>query len=210
MAEIANILFDFGNVIIDIDIPGATQRIGSLRNPDIEESKYSDYVHDLVRKYEVNAISTDGFINGVLRYAHNKVQARDVILAWNSMIIGIPEYRLEMLDQLRRNHNLYLLSNTNELHIEQVHHHLQRSHAIEDFESRYFDEVYYSHEIGERKPDDTCFRHVIENALITPRKTLFIDDTKANIEAALEMGFQVLHSPEEEEIAETLKLQGLY
>ncbi len=210
MAGVANILFDFGNVIIDIDIPGAIDRIAALRSPKVTEETYDREIRALVRKYEVDAISTDLFINGILKYADVKVQARDVITAWNSMLVAIPEYRLTMLETLKHNFGLYMLSNTNYLHIEWVHDHLRTTHHIEDFESRFFDVVYYSHLIKARKPDSEAFEHVIRDAMITPEKTLFIDDNEANIEAASALGFQTLLSPPEKDVAEDLKLLGLY
>jgi len=210
VADVSNILFDFGNIIIDIDIPGAIERIGSLKRNDVSEQDYDSHIRDLVRKYEVDAISTDLFINGILKLSDVKVQARDVIDAWNSMLVGIPAYRLTMLQQLRGKFGLFMLSNTNYMHIEWVHAHLKRDHDIHDFETRYFDEVYYSHLIKARKPDHGSFRLVAREAMITPSKTLFIDDNEENIAAADLLGFQTLLSPPEKDVAEDLKLMGLF
>ena len=210
MEDIANILFDFGNVIIDIDIDGAKQRIGAMRRPDVPEEEFEQHIYSLISKYEVDAISDSLFINGVLKYSKRDIQARDVIDAWNSMLVGIPPFRLQMLEQLRQNYSLFMLSNTNFMHIAWVHDHLERVHGVEDFEVRYFDEVYYSHLIKARKPNKDSFEYVAEDAMITPAKTLFIDDTEENIAAAAELGFQTLLSPSSVEIAETLKLMGMY
>lgn len=210
MTGVANILFDFGNVIIDIDIPGAIDRIAAFRSPKVSEETYDRELRKLVMKYEVDAISTDLFINGILKYTDHKVQARDVIMAWNSMLVTLPEYRLTMLESLKHEFGLFMLSNTNYLHIEWVHDHLRKTHHVEDFESRYFDVVYYSHLIKARKPDPEAFQYVIRDAMITPGKTLFIDDNEDNIAAASALGFQTLLSPPEKDVAEDLKLLGLY
>jgi len=210
LTGVANILFDFGNVIIDIDIPGAIDRIAAFRSPKVSEETYDRELRKLVRKYEVDAISTDLFINGILKYADVSVQARDVIVAWNSMLVSLPEYRLTMLERLKDRFGLFMLSNTNYLHIEWVHEYLRTTHHIEDFESRFFDVVYYSHLIKARKPDSKAFEYVIEDAMITPEKTLFIDDNEANIETASDLGFQTLLSPSDKDVAEDLKLLGLY
>ena len=151
MPDISNLLFDFGNVIIDIDIPGAIDRLGALKHPEVEDAEYDRQLRQLVRKYEVDAISTDLFINGVLKYAGHNVQALDVIKAWNSMLVDLPAYRLSMLEQLRSRFGLFMLSNTNYMHISWVHDHLRDAHQISDFEDRFFDEVYYSHLIKARK-----------------------------------------------------------
>jgi len=210
MNPVANILFDFGNVIIDIDSPGAFDRIAALRSPDLDEESYRKQIIDLAEKLEVDAISTETFIGGILNLAKPDIQADDVVDAWNSMLVGIPKYRFGMLDSLKQNFNLLMLSNTNALHIAWVHEHLESIHGINDFESRFFHDVYYSHKIKARKPQPEAFIHVIEESLITPEKTLFIDDVQEYLDAAAKLGFQTMLSPPEEEVAETLKILGYY
>ena len=208
--ETTNLLFDFGNVIIDIDIPHAIEQMVQLKSPKVSDEEYDKHVRDLIEKYEVDAISTDRFINGVLQKCHHTVQALDVITAWNSMLVGVPTFRLGMLRKLMERYNVYMLSNTNELHIEWVHKHLREAHGITNFESEYLHGVYYSHLIKARKPNEDAFQFVVDDAFITPARTLFVDDTMENIDAAANMGFQVHFSPPEEEIAEVLKLRGFY
>ena len=207
---ISNILFDFGNVIIDIDSPGAFDRIGAFKSVHLEHESFSKQVIDLAEKLEVDEITADNFIDGILRISSPDVERNDVIDAWNSMLIGIPEYRFGMLESLKQNFNLLMLSNTNQFHIAWVHAHLESIHGIHDFESRFFHDVYYSHEIKARKPDLESFRHVIEASFITAEKTVFIDDIQENLDAAARLGFQTMLSPPEDEIAETLKILGYY
>lgn len=210
MNPIANILFDFGNVIIDIDSLGAFDRIAAFRSPDLDEETYRKNIISLAEKLEVDAISTDAFVEGILNLASSGVVAKNVVDAWNSMLVGIPRYRLGMLESLKQNFNLLMLSNTNQLHIAWAHEHLESIHGINDFESRFFNDVYYSHEIKARKPDPRAFRHVAEQSMITPEKTLFIDDVQEYLDSAAKLGFQTMLSPPEEEIAETLKILGYY
>ncbi len=210
MNPIANILFDFGNVIIDIDSPGAFDRIAAFRSPELDEETYRKNVISLAEKLEVDDISTGTFVDGILSLATSGLEAKDVIDAWNSMLVGIPRYRLSMLESLKPNFNLMMLSNTNQLHIDWAHEHLESIHGILDFESRFFHDVYYSHEIKARKPEPEAFLHVAEHSMITPEKTLFIDDVQEYLDSAAKLGFQTMLSPPEEEIAETLKILGYY
>ena len=105
MNPVANILFDFGNVIIDIDSPGAFDRIAALRSPDIDEETYHKNIIDLAEKLEVDAISTDAFVAGILNLAASGIVEKNVVDAWNSMLVGIPRYRLGMLESLKQNFN---------------------------------------------------------------------------------------------------------
>ena len=204
--KIKNLLFDFGNVLIDIDIDGAYARLESLFRKDFKR----EVVEKAYLDFECGRISTDLFINAMLSQSEHKVQALDVIEAWNSMLIGIPEYRLDMLDKLRLNYNVYLLSNTNALHIEWVHRHLSHVHHVEDFEKQYFDHAYYSHLVGDRKPNASFFKFVSEDSYMTPALTLFIDDMQANIDAAHNLGFQTYLVKPGEEIALFLKEEGFF
>ncbi|HXR80324.1 MAG TPA: HAD family phosphatase [Saprospiraceae bacterium] len=201
-----NLLFDFGNVLIDLDIPLAYKRMRELLTKETGLEVFSE----ALVKYEMGKISTDIFINTLLSQCSPKVQALDIIEAWNSMLIGIPDYRLEMLTMLRPKYNLYLLSNTNELHMEWIHQYLQKKHGVPDFEKRYWDGVYYSHQVKDRKPHPSIYQYVIKNAPLDPSVTLFFDDMSDNLNAAREMGFGTHLVKEKEEIAEFLKVEGFY
>ena len=210
MKNVKNLLFDYGNVIIDIDIPTAFENIQNLYPETPKEEAWKKEFFELMKKYEVGQISTELFINGVLKNAKKKKQALDVIEAWNSMLVGIPQYRLIMLEALREKYNVVLLSNTNAMHIEWANKHLLEIHGVDNFEKRYFDDVYYSHVVGMRKPNPDIFKHVCSHSYLTPENTLFIDDMEENILAAKVLGFQVHLSPPEKEIAEYLKVEGYY
>ena len=201
-----NLLFDFGNVLIDLDIPLAYKRMRELFTKETGLEVFSE----ALVKYEMGKTSTDIFINTLLSQCSPKVQALDIIEAWNSMLIGIPDYRLEMLTMLRPKYNLYLLSNTNELHMEWIHQYLQKKHGVADFEKRYWDGVYYSHQVKDRKPHPSIYQYVIKNAPLDPSVTLFFDDMSDNLNAARELGFGTHLVKEKEEIAEFLKVEGFY
>ncbi len=204
--KIKNLLFDLGNVIIDIDIDGAFNRLTSLLREDADRVPIEKAFID----YECGRISTEIFINTMLRQSERHYQAFDVIDAWNSMLIAIPQYRLTMLEMLRPNYNVYLLSNTNALHLEWVRRYVSKTHKVADFEKTYFDQAFYSHEIGDRKPNASVFKYVIEEAFMTPEATLFMDDMEENIKAASKLGFHTFHVKPGEDVAEFLKVKGFY
>lgn len=201
-----NLLFDFGNVIIDIDVDGAISRMTKLLKSDVDR----DLLTGIINEYESARISTDLFINKIISHSRYGVQAFHIIEAWNSMLIGIPEYRLVMLKELRKKYNVYLLSNTNELHLQWVYQHLNRIHHVEHFEKEFFDQAFYSHLVRDRKPHPSIFKHVIDETLLTPELTLFMDDVKENIDVAQKLGFNTHWVQPGEEIGEYLKVQGYF
>ena len=197
-------MFDLGNVIVDIDSDKAYRNLETLFLPDADRQLIEKTLED----YECGKISTDIFINNLIKQSRRDVQAIDIIEAWNSMLIGIPAYRLEMLRGLRNNFNVYFLSNTCELHIEWLNRHLQKIHGVAGFEKEFIHQAYYSHLIGSRKPSESIYRHVIEDSFLTPSATLYMDDVAINIEMGQKLGFETHLVEPGEEIAEYLKVEG--
>ncbi len=110
--------------------------------------------------------------------------------AWNSMILDFPEDRIKLLGKLKPHYRLFLLSNTNEIH-------RQYSDAkIREIEgiglSEYFDKAYYSHIIGMKKPDLEIYEYVLKDAGIKAHETLFLDDKKENLDAAMSLGINTM------------------
>jgi len=204
--KVRNLLFDLGNVIIDLDIDRTMKDLHKLFRPDGDRS----IVERINMEYECGRVSTDIFLNTLLSQCNRNVQAFDLIEAWNGMLVGIPEHRLEMLRMLRNNFNVYLLSNTNELHLEWVHRYLKREHGIEDFEKHFFDHAYYSHLVGDRKPLPSIYKHIIDDSFLTPSLTLYMDDIKENLDVAEKLGFETYLVKDGEDIAEYLKTEGYY
>ena len=203
--HVNTILFDYGNVLFDIDIPGATARMEALMHPDLQPAKVQSDMMELVKKFETGTIGTASFITGMRSMADVGVSDQDVVEAWNSMLIGMPRFRLAMLEALREKYDLYLLSNINSLHLDWVNDHLRTVHGITNFESQYLHDAFYSHLIGLRKPDPKAFQYVIDHTGLIPENTLFIDDTKENLHIATSMGFYTHHSPKEAEVVDFLR-----
>ena len=63
-----------------------------------------------------------------------------------------------------------------------------------------FDKVYYSHEIGVRKPHSESFRLVLDENNLKEKEVLFIDDSPQHIEGAKELGIHTYHLKDNEEI----------
>jgi putative hydrolase of the HAD superfamily len=57
------------------------------------------------------------------------------------------------------------------------------------FES-YFKSIYFSYKIGSRKPEIEIFNKFVRCQNINADETIYLDDSKINIEAAEKMGFR--------------------
>jgi putative hydrolase of the HAD superfamily len=197
--HIKNIIFDFGNVLFDLDlgkIPEAFQTLCGDRYPVIMDHIQRKRIFEL---YEIGGISTSEFVETLLELAEKEISDRlitadHITSAWNSIFVGMPRHRFDFLLRLRQHYQVFLLSNINELHERWIAAYMDREHNIHDFEARYFDGVYYSHFIRLRKPDQDIYEYVLADAELMPGETLFFDDLPINVEAARQVGIHgVLH-----------------
>ncbi len=192
---IRNILFDFGNVLYDLD----EARTEGLLREVLDPLKCGDLEEQVLHPYERGECSEEAFINRLQRRSHTPRDGSYYLHAWNAMLLGMPSHRLAMLGQLRKRYALYLLSNINRSHLSALRRQLAGMPEAEDFEQRYFDAVFYSCEIGHRKPEPKCFHYVLAHAGILAGESLFVDDRSENIEAARRLGFRVhRHDPASE------------
>lgn len=201
---IKNIVFDLGNVLVPIDYDATNNALSDLTTDPEEVQQDFNLLHE---KYETGRISTSLFLNGVLRLAIQGTQARDVIAAWNAMLINVPDESLELIASVRENYSVYILSNTNELHIDWVNKKLKQLYGISSFDD-VVDGAFYSHRIQAKKPDSEAFEKIVESADIIPEESLFLDDLEENIRAARKCGFKAERVIKFAEASETL-LRGL-
>ena len=108
------------------------------------------------------------------------------------MLVEIPEERIDFLANMGAHFRTFLLSNTNEIHLNHVNQYLKESFGIDDF-SALFEDEYYSHQLKMRKPDVKIFAAVCTESDLIPEETLFIDDVEANVKAACEAGMYGVH-----------------
>jgi putative hydrolase of the HAD superfamily len=121
-----------------------------------------------------------------------------VVHAWNKMILDVPQQRLELLLNLKAHIPVFLLSNTNELHVPVVRREWSRvtPYPME----YYFNRIYFSHELRMRKPHSDIFLEVCSRESLSAEKTLFIDDTLIHIEGARKAGLQTHHLTNADEL----------
>lgn len=180
---IDTIIFDFGDIFINLDKPKVEEELRK-----IGLTEWNDALKELNHKYEIGEISEKEFFTGFQKQVPT-VEIETIKKAWNSILADFPEYRLEFLETLTTKYRLFLLSNTDYTHIEEV-----KRKAGSAFHNRFincFEKVYYSFEMGMRKPDESIYKFVIEKHQLNPKNTLFVDDKKENTDAAKNTGLLV-------------------
>ena len=189
-----NLLFDFGGVIIDIDYdrtPAAFRRL-SRAGSTVEYSQANQA--ELFDQFEMGQISPADFRNGLrARYELDATDAQ-IDAAWHALLLDVPAERLALLGELRRQgHQTALLSNTNQLHIAEINRRLARQYGFKNGIADCLDRVFYSQEVGLRKPGEEIFRHALREMNWQPAETLFIEDSPQHIATARRLGLRVLH-----------------
>ena len=205
-STVKNIIFDLGNVIVDLDIPRTELSLNHVLGEDYRKNlKEIVGERDILHDFEIGKIDEETFFKTLRKSALTPLTLRQIKDAWNAMLLQIPLARLQMLERLKQNYRIFLLSNTNVTHIDWIHGYLSVVHDIHDFEKKYFEKVYYSHEIQLRKPDVHIYDYVVRDAHLIATESLFIDDDKVNIEGAKRVGLQTLWHPVGSEIIDVLK-----
>ncbi|MBZ9730519.1 HAD family phosphatase [Salegentibacter sp. JZCK2] len=177
---IKTIIFDFGDVFINLDKPATMREMGKY-----EIAELSENLLNINQQYEKGLISSEEFVKSY-RTEHSQLQEEHFKNSWNAILVDFPEYRYQFLKKLseEKNYQLILLSNTNEIHIDWVKENVP---FFEDFQTC-FDAFYLSHEINFRKPDAEIYEFVLKEHDLKPEECLFIDDTRENTDAAEELG----------------------
>jgi putative hydrolase of the HAD superfamily len=180
---IDTIIFDFGDIFINLDkqatIDGL-QRLGL--------TSWNEDLNHLNISFEKGQISRDNFLLGIQKHIPNAT-IEEILAAWNAVLLDFPLHRLEFLQLLSQKYRLFLLSNTDAIHIN----HFEQREGASFYSDFYqcFEKVYFSYEMGMRKPDTEIYHALIRQHELSPKRTLFIDDKKDNTDAAKTLGLQV-------------------
>ncbi len=210
MPLIKNIIFDFGNVLFDLDLPAIERNLRPLFAGNFEHALEKLRRARVFELYETGGISTGEFVDSICNAVSPPLAEADAVAVWNSIFVEMPRHRFDMLHRLRQQYKVFLLSNINELHERWIADYMPRAHGIHDYESRYFDGVYFSHLIRLRKPDPAMYEYVLADAELAPEECLFFDDLPENIAAAEALGIRGCLHPVGSEIEEHVArvLQG--
>jgi glucose-1-phosphatase len=190
MKKTEAIIFDLGGVILNIDYDLTRVAFENAGIKNFHEMYSQATADDLFMKLETGKITEETFYNEINIRSGLGLSNEEIKTAWNAMLLTFRENSLKFLDLLRPRYKLFLLSNTNHIHLNalgKIYHNTEREKAFKE----YFDKVYYSCEIGLRKPNADIYEFVLKENSLEPATTLFIDDSAQNVEAAKTLGMQI-------------------
>ena len=194
---IKTIIFDFGDVFINLDKPATFRELKKLGI-----TSFTEEMLEMNKLYETGEVSSSAFVSFYQQIFpitnHKQLEA-----AWNAIILDFPEHRLQFIEALAeaKQYQLILLSNTNELHLKKVIENM----GIERYQrfKKSFHKFYLSHEIHFRKPEKDIYHFVLDTNSLKANECLFIDDTFENTETAKQLGIHVWNNnPLEDDIVD--------
>ena len=186
------LIFDLGNVIIDIYYPKTLAYIKQQVHPKLHGKVEAFYITDFHLDYEKGLITSAQFRDEVRAYFEMDWSDQFVDELWNSLLGKIPKNRIELIKKLSDSYQVGVLSNTNEIHINAVNLILKEDHSLKSLED-IFGHVFLSHEMNLSKPDPAIYLSMVDQLRTSPERVVFFDDLEANVASANKVGIQAIH-----------------
>jgi len=192
--SIKNLIFDLGGVILDLSIDQTMEQFSALSG--LDKQKVNDLYASTpgFETYERGLMSDTDFRNFVREVFSVQSSDEEIDSCWNAMLLGLPIRKLSLLQNLKTKYSVYLLSNTNSIHLNHINQIMLPgvTHPGNSLDT-YFHRAYYSHVMKKRKPNADIFEQVLNENSLLAHETLFLDDNLANIEGAKQLGIQTVH-----------------
>jgi len=201
---VSTLIFDFGGVIINLNLPQCIENLKKLGVESIEKYLSNFGQKEFFLQFEKGEINIPEFRNEIRKLSNRTLTDAEIDTAWCSFLVDIPAERLVLLEKLHAKYKLLLLSNTNPLHVD-----VSAANALEGTGKTirdYFDKCYFSYEMGLTKPDPAIFKALLADAGVMASECLFLDDGPKNIEAAKALGIQTYAVTQGENLDFLLKI----
>nr|WP_225986564.1 HAD family phosphatase [Rufibacter sp. LB8] len=181
-----------GGVILNIDYAKSTDALRQFAAQDTQVDFSQKAQSELFDLLETGDITPQEFRDGLRQEYGLTATDEQLDQAWNSMLLDIPAERIKLLRELGKHYRLFLLSNTNAIHLIAFNEIVANSFQIPSLDEL-FEKPYYSHMVRKRKPGTEVFEHILKENKLRAEETLFIDDSIQHIEGAQQLGLQTLH-----------------
>lgn len=192
MAEIKNIIFDLAGVVLNLDLQRDTEALLSIGLPDFEGCLKDENIAVPMLGYLNGLKAAGAFCSEIRPQCRADVTDAEILWAMDEVLDTVPRERVEILLDLRKKYRTFLLSNIYDT---------AWQHAVREIErtgvgvGECFEKIFLSYEMGMAKPDSAIYQRVMEETGIVAGETLFLDDSRTNVEAAKALGMQAYLVP---------------
>lgn len=195
LSNLSYIIFDLGGVIIDLDVDATYQAFAEISGKTKDEVELIAAEAEFFKKYERGEIDDPTFRAHLREELEFNGEEALLDEAWNAMLGPIAQERFRKLELLDKQYDLFVMSNTNEIHVRRFFKIAGHSSPNKGFYD-YFKQVYLSQEVGARKPELEAWQVILNDHELSPQEGLFIDDNPNNVKAAASLGLRTYHNQE--------------
>ena len=203
MKPYKNLIFDLGEVIIDIDYRRTIAAFQQLAVVDFSEVVSYTAQNPVFDLYEKGKVSTPAFCNELRKLLKPGTTDRQIEDAWNAIFVDFSPVKTDLLKQLKTQYKTFALSNINEIHLAKINEVAAERFGQRDFES-FFHGAYYSNVVGHRKPEQEIYELVLTREGLKPDETFFVDDKEENVAAAKAFGIHAYQLKERDKLQDLL------
>ncbi len=203
MQQFKNLIFDIGDVLIDIDYIvtiGEFQKLSAVDFSEIVSYNKQYHIFDL---FETGKVTAQQFRDELKQFLKKGTTDEEITRAWNSILIHYPEPKIALLKELKTRYKTFALSNINEIHVESINQAAKAQFGAGSF-GDFFHRAYYSNEVGMRKPEKEIYEWVLQQENLNARETFFVDDKAENVEAAKTLGIHAYQLTDRNKLKELL------
>jgi len=191
-SAIKNVIFDLGGVIINLSVEKTHQAFATLSGLPVDEIKARVHRGAFFHDFERGLITDHEFRNHLRESLSMHVSDTQLDEAWNAMLLDIPRARIQLLERLKSTHSIFLLSNTNNIHLQHFNGIVKQLTGRATID-HYFQRAYYSHLVKMSKPDVEIYKYVLVQHNLAAQETIFLDDNKDNLAGANKAGIHTFH-----------------
>ncbi len=192
MLDRKNLIFDLGGVLLNIFPPATAEAMAALG---VSKELITDGLtleNPLLHSMECGNSTPEELYTAIAGSMGKELTPqlrKEIKAAWCALLGTVPSEKFARLRELRkRGYRIFLLSNTNAIHWEEITRIVADAEGIEPEE--YFDGVYLSFEMHCRKPDSAIFTRLLAAEGITAEEAIFFDDSAENCNAAASLGIK--------------------
>lgn len=187
-AGIQAVIFDLGGVIIDLSLDRTLTAFATLTGASKADIQNAHGSNPVFMAYEKGEVSDQEFRDSIRKLFSVQATDTEIDHCWNAMLVDLPVSTLSMLEKLKKHFRIFVLSNTNTIHINYVNEIMLQGKVLDSW----FHKAYYSHLLRMRKPELKIYQHVLEQNRLIPNQTIFLDDNPDNLKAANSLYIQTL------------------
>ena len=202
MSEETNIVFDFGGVLLDWNPRHLYQKLfdgdDEAMERFLEEIDFYAWNH----RQDMGRPFAEAVAELSAQYPHRAALIASFADRWDETLAGPIRQSVEILGALKqKGYPLYGLTNW----AAETFYRIRHKHDFLDW----FEAIVVSGDVGLAKPDPAIYHILLEQVGAPADQCLFIDDSRANVVTANQLGFMTIHYQTPGQLRGDLASRGL-